>query len=83
MWLFNFYSLFSILIHGLMLVLNLLCVEHILLCHAGWLQIDQLFTFLFFQTKRVNHCEGCVSFEDIEHQFYQNIFHQFRHYTFL
>ena len=52
-----------------MLVLNLLCVEHILLCHAGWLQIDQLFTFLFFQTKRVNH--------------YQNIFHQFRHYRFL
>ena len=31
----------------------------------------------------INHCEGHVPFQDIEHQHQENILHHFFHYSFL
>ena len=42
------------------------------------LQVRQLFQFLFFQEKWVNHCD----FQEIEHQFRENILHRFNLYSF-
>ena len=65
-----------------MVVLNFLCVQHILY-QAGLPQVFQLFQFLFFQIKRVNHCEGYVNFQDVEHQLQENTLYHFDHYNFL
>ena len=43
------------------------------------LQVRQLFQFLFFQEKWVNQCD----FQEIEHQFRENILHHFNLYSFL
>ena len=32
------------------------------------------FQFLFFQAKRVNHCESYVDFQDVEHNFKETSF---------
>ena len=41
------------------------------------------FQFSIFHGKRVNCCDNDVNFEDIEHQFQENIVHQFNHYRIL
>ena len=43
------------------------------------LQVHQLFQFLFFQEKWVNQCD----FQEIEHQFRENILHHVNLYSFL
>ena len=60
-----------------MLVLNFLCLYHILLYHASLPQVIQLFQFLSFHEKRLNDCEGYVSFQDIEHQLHYSFIHIF------
>ena len=66
-----------------MLVLNFLRVSHILFYHVSWLQIFQLFQFSFSQVQMVNHCEGHVIFQHIEHQLQENILQHCLHYSFL
>ena len=56
------------LIHDLMLALTFLCEKHIQFYHLSLLQGFQLFPFLFFQVKMVNHCEGYVKFLLIKYQ---------------
>ena len=68
--------MFSILIHGLVLVLYFLCQCYILFYHANWLQVFKLLNFHFFQVKAVNHTEGHVICQDIKHQLQKNIFHE-------
>ena len=63
-------------------VLNFLCVQHIQFYRVNQPQAFQLFQSLFFQAKMVNHCEGYVIFQDVEHQLQQNILHHFLHYRF-
>ena len=41
------------------------------------------FQFSIFHGKRVICCDNDVNFEDIEHQFQENIVHQFNHYRIL
>ena len=43
------------------------------------LQVRQLFQLLLFQEKWVNQCD----FQEIEHQFRENILHHFNLYSFL
>ena len=38
------------------------------------MQVCYNFQFSFFQTKRVNHCEGYVNFQDIEYQIQKKIY---------
>ena len=53
--------------------------KHIQFYHVNLLQAFQIFQFLFFQLKMVNHCERLVIFQDIEHRLPGNIFHDFFH----
>ena len=41
------------------------------------------YMFLCFQVERVNHCQSYVNFQDIEHQFQDNIPHHNHHYSLL
>ena len=63
----------SILINDLMFVLDFLYVWHIIY-HWSWEQVFQLFQFLFFQKKTVNHCESHVIVQDIQHQLQERSF---------
>ena len=42
--------------------------KDILLYHACLLHAFQLFQFSFIQAKRLNHFEGCINFQHIQHQ---------------
>ena len=68
-----FLSSISILINDLMFVLDFLYVWHIFY-RWSWEQVFQLFQFLFFQEKTVNHCESHVIFQDIQHQLQERSF---------
>ena len=47
--------------------------------YACLLQDFQIFQFLL--VKQVNHCEGYVTFQDIQHRLQENILHGFHHYS--
>ena len=58
-----------------MVVLNFLCVWHILFYSASWLQVFQQFQFFLFQLERLNLSESHVIFHGTEHQLQENILH--------
>ena len=58
-----------------------MCMTHSFY-HASWLQVFQLFQFLFFQVKMVYHREGHVIFQYIYHQLQEIIFHHYLHCFF-
>ena len=45
-----------------MLVLNFLCVSHILFYHVSWLEVFQLFQFSVFLVRTVSRCVGHLFF---------------------
>ena len=64
-----------------MVVLNFLCVQHSFLsCKLA--ANFSAFSVFILSGERVNHSEGHVIFQDIEHPIQENILHDYLHYIF-
>ena len=60
----------------------LMCIIYIF-SHANGLQFPKVFQFSFFEAKRINHCEGHLTFQDIEYQIQENILNYYLQCSFL
>ena len=66
-----------------MFILISLYAYDILIYHASWLKVFQLFKYSFFQVNMENRCEGNIILQDIEHELQKNILYHYLHCSFL